>query len=136
MRDSYQYRKLIECGGLKLPTFKADVDAFHRIRDEHHGFVERSSKSTQRAIAADFYRMNASFHELLARCSGNRFIEQAIRQQNQLRRFEEYARFTNNPPDIVGSCRDHIAITDAVLAGDLDWASALLFRHLSVSEQR
>jgi len=136
IEDSYEFRKLIECGGLRQSTFKANVDGLQAARAEHSAFIERISKSKVSFDPTDFYRMNASFHELLARCSGNRFIEQSVWQQNQLRRFEEYARFVDRPMDLADSCRDHIAIIDAVLENDIDWASALLFRHLTVSATR
>jgi DNA-binding GntR family transcriptional regulator len=136
IEDSYEFRKLVECGGLKQTTFKANVDALKAAKHEHLAFINRISRSKIGFDPTDFYRMNASFHELLARCSGNRFIEQAVWQQNQLRRFEEYARFVNRPMDLADSCRDHIAIIDAVLENDIEWASALLYRHLTMSATR
>jgi len=136
IEDSYQFRKLVECGGLRQPTFKPNLTALSAAKMQHLSFINRLSQSKDNFDPTDFFHMNASFHELLARCSGNRFIEQAVWQQNQLRRFEEYARFVNRPMDLADSCRDHIAIIDAVLENDIDWASALLFRHLTVSATR
>jgi DNA-binding GntR family transcriptional regulator len=136
IEDSYQFRKLVECGGLRQPTFKPNLADLSAAKLQHVSFINRLSQSKDNFDPTDFFHMNASFHELLARFSGNRFIEQAVWQQNQLRRFEEYARFVNRPKDLADSCRDHIAIIDAVLENDIDWACALLFRHLTVSATR
>jgi DNA-binding GntR family transcriptional regulator len=59
-----------------------------------------------------------------------------VRQQNQLRRLEEFASFVSRPVDPIDSCREHVAIIDALLAGDLEWASSLLRRHLAVASRR
>ena len=136
VQDSYRFRKLVECGGFYESTFRLDVNELMRARAIQLEFIEKLTKPKGGLQAGDFYRMNANFHEMLARLSGNRFVEQAVWQQNQLRRFEEYATFINRPMNLASSCQDHVDIIDALLEGDKDWASALLKRHLTVSSQR
>ena len=44
----------------------------------------------------------------------------------------EYAEFTGMASErIVQSCREHLAIIEALGSGDLVWAEALLRRHLT-----
>ena len=44
----------------------------------------------------------------------------------------EYAEFTGMASErIVQSCREHLAIIEALGSGDLAWAEALLRRHLT-----
>lgn len=76
--------------------------------------------------------MNALFHETLVAWSGNRFLLQAIRQQNNIRRMTEYASFaTIDMARVRSSCSAHLAILDALADGDIDFAEALLSRHLN-----
>jgi DNA-binding GntR family transcriptional regulator len=107
MAESYRFRMILECAGLREPLFAPDPEELLRARQEQ-----------------------------MARFSHNRFIEQAVRQQNQLRRLEEFASFVNRPVNPIDSCREHIDIIDSLLAGDIDWAASLLYRHLSVASRR
>ncbi|MGO4842905.1 FCD domain-containing protein, partial [Rhizobiaceae sp. 2RAB30] len=67
----------------------------------------------------------------LAACSGNRFLTEAVRQQNNLRRMQESAGFEELPTERVEqSCLEHLAILDAIEAGEMEWAEALLRQHL------
>ena len=75
---------------------------------------------------------SVSFTVMIAEFSGNRYFQQAIRHQNNLRRMREYAEFTGMASErIVQSCREHLAIIEALGSGDLAWAEALLRRHLT-----
>lgn len=136
MAESYRFRMILECAGLREPHFAADPEELRQARQEQLAFIERNRPQDRASMPGEFYRMNASFHEMLARFSRNRFIEQAVRQQNQLRRLEEFASFVSRPVDPIDSCREHIDIIDALLAGDVEWAASLLQRHLSVASRR
>lgn len=136
MAESYRFRMILECAGLREPLFAPDPEELLRARQEQMAFIERNRPQDCASMPGEFYRMNASFHEMLARFSHNRFIEQAVRQQNQLRRLEEFASFVNRPVNPIDSCREHIDIIDSLLAGDIDWAASLLYRHLSVASRR
>ncbi|MFP3700322.1 FCD domain-containing protein, partial [Burkholderia sp. SIMBA_013] len=88
--ESYRFRMTIECAGLLEPTFRLDRNALERMRAAHEALIQRDDAGIS---AAEFFGLNAAFHEMLARCSGNRYILQAVQQQNQLRRLEEHAAF-------------------------------------------
>lgn len=136
MAESYRFRMILECAGFREPQFAVDTEELQRARREQVDFIERNRPQDRACMPGEFYRMNASFHEMLASFSHNRFIEQAVRQQNQLRRLEEFASFVNRPVNPIDSCREHIDIIDALLAGDVEWAASLLYRHLSVASRR
>ena len=78
--------------------------------------------------ADEWFRLNASFHEGLA--SNSRFPTDAVRRQNNLRRMHEPVGSTTAAERIEQSCRAHLAILDAVEAGEIEWVEALLRRHL------
>lgn len=127
-RESYEFRMVVECAALRSPGFRADPAQLAPIRRAH----ERVMEDTGRHVGGDeWFRINAGFHEKLAACSGNRFFTDAVRQQNNLRRMQESAGFEELPARrIEQSCREHLAILDAVEAGEIEWAEALLRQHL------
>lgn len=52
-----------------------------------------------------FFAINAGFHAMLAACSGNRFLLQAMEAQNALRRLTEYADYGELEADaLLKSC--------------------------------
>lgn len=127
LAESYRFRMTIECAGLREPTFKAERSVLARMRAAHQDLLERDDIS-----ATEFFGLNASFHEMLARFSGNRYILQAVQQQNQLRRLEEHAAFYRDAR-FVNSSQEHLAIMDAIESGDQEWAAQLMRRHLNVA---
>jgi DNA-binding GntR family transcriptional regulator len=132
--ESYEFRMVIECAALRSPTFRADLDQFAQIRRAHERI--RNAAATTAFDGDDWFSVNASFHEGLAACSGNRFLAEAVRQQNNLRRMQESAAFVDLPVERVEqSCREHIAILDAVEAGEMQWAEDLLRRHLKQASE-
>jgi|SoiMethySBSTD1v2_1073268.scaffolds.fasta_scaffold01589_12 DNA-binding GntR family transcriptional regulator len=131
--ESFRFRAIVESAGLLEPTFRADPAEMKRVRERHRRFV--AAKAAERT-AAEFFDMNARFHEMLAQFSGNRFVLQAIEQMDRLRKFQEFASFTPDSRALVQSCREHLEVLDAVEAGDREWASALMRRHLSEGAER
>ena len=131
-QESYRFRMLVECGGVRETSFKSDADALARARAAHERFLRTPSNEQS---STDFIDMNSSFHEMLAEFSGNQFILQAVRSQNRLRRLEEYRRHANNPINVENSCQEHLRIIEALEQGDTDLAALLLHRHLSMASQ-
>ena len=127
--ESYRFRMTIECAGLLEPTFRLDRNALERMRAAHEALIQRDDAGIS---AAEFFGLNAAFHEMLARCSGNRYILQAVQQQNQLRRLEEHAAF-HREARFVDSSNEHLRIIAALEAGDQEKASQLMREHLSTS---
>lgn len=131
LSESYRFRMAIECAGLLEPTFRLDKPALARMRAAHEALIQHDDADIS---ATEFFALNASFHEMLARFSGNRYILQAVQQQNQLRRLEEHAAFYRDAR-YVNSSSEHLQIIEALEAGDQDWASQLMRRHLKASLQ-
>jgi DNA-binding GntR family transcriptional regulator len=126
-QDSYRFRMILECAALREPGFTVERDELAKARAQHERFLERPTA----ANVPEFFEMNTRFHEMLARFSGNRFILGAIRQQNQLRRFEEYATYVRRREiQPTESCQEHLQIIKALESGDREWAAALLYNHL------
>jgi len=126
LAESYRFRMIVECGALLEPAFEADKAHVARCRKAYEQVIADGGASLS---PAGFFALNTSFHEMLARFSGNRFIVQAVQQQTQLRRLEEHAAFYREI-DLVEACREHLQILDALELGDREWAAALMRRHL------
>ena len=126
--ESYRFRMLLEPAGLLEPTFHLNPEQVQRCRRQQLDLLEGVADSKR------FFESNAQFHELLAAASGNTYILQAVQQQNRLRRLTEF-HSVNNVERVKASCREHLAILDALEQGDNEWASTLLHRHLEVASK-
>jgi DNA-binding GntR family transcriptional regulator len=131
--ESFRFRAIVESAALLEPSFKVDSTELKRIRDRHRKFIAAKSEAR---TAGEFFDMNSRFHEMIAAASGNRFMLQAIEQIDRLRKFQEFASFTADSRALVQSCKEHLAILDAIEAGDREWAAALMRRHLSEGSER
>lgn len=130
-RESYEFRIAVECAALRSPMFRADPQQLAPVRRAHERILSTILDGKTLTGGDEWFRVNASFHEGLAACSGNRFLADAVRQQNNLRRLQESAGFEQLPGErLEQSCREHLAILDAVEAGEIEWAEALLRQHL------
>lgn len=128
--ESYRVRILVEPSGLLEPTYTPDLRKLGKLREQHEELLQKGAHKISRT---EFFETNAAFHEMLAAMSGNRFFSQMIKQQNKLRRLMEYkARHIDR---LTESCQEHIAIIDALEAGDRDWAAHLLRHHLQTSSR-
>lgn len=131
IRDSYHFRMVIECGAMREPGFRPDPVELRRLRDAHAQVLEGTdAKLDSRA----WFAINSRFHEAIATWSGNRFFVEASRRQTALRRLSEYRAFPNIARDgVERSSAEHLAILDAIAAGDYAWGATLLQRHLEIN---
>ena len=127
--ESYQFRIAVECAGLLENSFKADAGQLSNSRLAHEKLLQQAEAEYS---AAAFFTLNAAFHKMLARFSNNRFVLQAVQQQNQFARLDEHLALYHAPRQI-DSCREHLQIIEALEHGNKEWASALMKHHLTVA---
>ncbi|WP_425962148.1 GntR family transcriptional regulator [Rhizobium nepotum] len=131
VNESYAFRAIIECGAVMEDTFRVDLGALGALEAEQTVLLSAPLASIE---GSAWFEANARFHETVVSWSHNRFLEQAIRRQNSLRRMTEYAEFAElSEAGVRKAARDHLAILEALKADDRKLASAILFRHLSRS---
>jgi DNA-binding GntR family transcriptional regulator len=127
--ESYRFRMQIEPAAILDPGFRPDPPKFAEIRRAHETLLEGT-------VLTDPFRrlveIDVEFHETIGRCSQNRFILQAIQQQSRLRRMTEF-QFRGDRGRMAQSCREHLAILDALEAGDRERAVELMRLHIRVS---
>lgn len=125
-RDSYRFRILIEPQALLEPTFVADKPLLRQMREDQLSMATSTD-------ARQLYELNASFHETLAGFSHNSFIVEAVRRHSRLRRLNE--QLALDRARIRKRIGEHVAIIDALLEDQRDWAASLLKHHLEIASQ-
>jgi DNA-binding GntR family transcriptional regulator len=127
--ESYAFRIAIECQALAQPRYRVDTARFAELRAAHLKVLAADRDTLDER---EWFRVNAAFHEAIVAGAGNRFFDQAIAQQNNLRRIQERDEFRRLTPDrVVQSCCEHLAILQAIEAGNRRLAAALLRHHLA-----
>lgn len=129
--ESYRFRLLLEPQALQLDTFAANPELLRRSREEHAQLLQSKDAESD---PARLFRIDSEFHELVASFSHNAFILQAIQQQNRLRRLAEYEGYSNRRR-LRAWCREHVAVIDAILAGDQQRAAELMREHLTTAQK-
>lgn len=127
--ESYRFRMQVEPAAILDPGFRPDPGKFAEIRSDHEKLLDGTAYTdpVRRHVEIDL-----DFHETIGRCSGNRFILQCIQQQSRLRRMMEF-QFRGDKNRMDQSCREHLAILDALEIEDLERAAALMREHIGVS---
>lgn len=127
-RESYRFRLVVECAALREPGFKVEHERLLACREQQQTLLTHASRHSW----MEFFEANAQFHELLASASGNRFILDAVKQQNRLRRISDLSDYPLVNIDLLRkSCREHLQILDAVEENKLEVAAKHMHAHLS-----
>jgi DNA-binding GntR family transcriptional regulator len=127
--ESYKFRRAVEPAVVLQDTFELDLDWAKETRRRHMAFRRRPFRDFR---PIEFYEMNSDFHEQLARCSGNRYLLDAVRRQIQLRSFLNY-HWHYGPARVHASIDEHMAILTALEAGDTGLAANTMIAHLTAS---
>jgi DNA-binding GntR family transcriptional regulator len=123
--ESYRFRMIIEPAAVLEPAYRVDVELFARLRREQQAMLDGDIFRLSRAR---LFQVGAEFHEAIVACSGNRFLLDAIRRQNQLRRLIEYKGNVNRKR-LVRQCREHLKLL-GLLESDRQAAAAFLKHHI------
>lgn len=124
--ESYDFRMIVEPSGIRSSTFRYDRSGGEVLRARHELIVDSRESEWN---SADLFRLDADFHGFVAQCSCNRFVVQAVQQQNRLRRLLEYNSLLNTGR-LMGSCLEHLNILDGLDKGNLKRAAKAMTLHL------
>lgn len=125
--ESYNFRLLIECAAILSPEFALSGGWIESMRIRHKAML--ASPWTDASSVA-LFEMNAEFHLGISAASGNRYIEEAMKRQNQLRRLSNY-NWQHGSDRVAVTCREHLEILDRLQHGDNEIAAALMRKHLT-----
>jgi DNA-binding GntR family transcriptional regulator len=127
MHELYEVRMVLE--DLAVRSAAADPNAqLESLRDEWREL----SHEDLRDEGPDFVHADESFHEGLARASGNRATERYIRDINERIRVLRIHDFTTFDR-IVATVHEHLEIAEAASAGKVEAAAALMRVHVERS---
>ncbi len=126
--QSYRFRMLFEPAALLEPTFHIDKAEFERIRRDQQMLLDGGIARLSRA---QLFKMGSDFHETLMGFSRNRFMIDAIRRVNTMRRLLEY-RAHYDRERFAGQCREHLQLLDMLEQGTRENAARYLRKHLDV----
>lgn len=126
--QSYRFRMIIEPAALLEPGYRVDREAFARIRREQQAMLDGD---LARLTRDQVFRVGSAFHETIVAGSGNRFLADAMRRQNQLRRLIEYGG-NSDRSRLVRQCEEHLRLLDLIEAGRRKAAADFLREHLDV----
>ena len=124
--QSYRFRLIIEPAGLLEPGFKIDPEAFALHRRQQESLLTGSLALLSRS---ELFRYNSTFHEMIAECSNNAYLADAVKRVNRMRRMIEY----NHQADrtrLIGQAREHLQLLDMLEVGENKKASEFLRLHL------
>jgi DNA-binding GntR family transcriptional regulator len=127
--DSHRFRLILEPAALLQPGFALDQRRARDLRIALNELILQgpAQLDMKRALETDI-----AFHEAMGDASGNRFLADAIRRQSRLRRLA-MSSMQVPPPRLIESCREHLAILNAIEAGDLAGAAEFMRTHLAAS---
>lgn len=127
--ESYRFRLLIEPAAILEPSFRIDAALFQQTRRAHEHLAGGAVYTVD---LGRLFEIDARFHEIVAACSGNRFLAEVIRQQNLIRRLSEYACYDDRDR-LRASCLEHLEILDAIESSDRERAAKLMYDHIALS---
>jgi DNA-binding GntR family transcriptional regulator len=127
LKGSYEFRLTLEPACFLLPTFKPDHAAIDRMRLQHLYLISHPDIAS--VSSKQLFETDAAFHEMCAEFCGNAFFVQAIQHQNRLRRLLEFGSYFDSRR-VQDWCREHLAIIEAIAAGNFSQAAAKMRLHL------
>lgn len=111
--ESYRCRLIFEPAGLLEPTWKLDTEQFVLCQNQHIQAID----TPDTVSASKLFTLSATFHELLASCSGNRFLLSTMQQHNRLRKATDLISM-HIQSSVVKSCQRRLEIIELLLRGE------------------
>ena len=131
IRHLYEVRSTLELQALRRPERTGtphDLAVVEELRTDWRALQEESAEEAD----PSFVLLDESFHVTLAEAAGNPVVADLLRQVNERIRIVRSQDFMT-ASRILQTIDEHISITDAVLAGDVDGACARFVAHLDRS---
>lgn len=110
--ESYRCRLIFEPAGLLEPSWHLDQASLEACRDRHLAAIS----SPDNVSASELFTLSAEFHELLAACSGNRFLLSNMQQHNRMRKATDLVSM-HIQSSVSKSCQRRLDILDLLLQG-------------------
>ena len=134
VREVCQVRRVLECEATRSACGRIDPDQLHALAAELRGLMAPKQRPgpgfIERARAVD-----SRLHDLIAESSGNAFLAKELsRLKTLFRAFRDVAwkhdEAHNDYHRLTEEAREHLAVIEALVAGDAREAARAMARHI------
>lgn len=128
-RESYRFRMMLEPAAILEPGYAVDLAELERCRREQQELLDGG---IEQCTPAQLFQAGSHFHETVAAGSGNRFVVDALRNVNQMRRIVEYGTLLDRSR-LHRQCEEHLQLIELLVRGERMEASLFLRQHLNTA---
>ncbi|CAN7679222.1 transcriptional regulator [Acidovorax sp. CF316] len=128
-RESYRFRMMLEPAAILEPGYTVDLAELERCRREQQELLDGG---IEQCTPAQLFQAGSHFHETVAAGSGNRFVVDALRNVNQMRRIVEYGTLLDRSR-LHRQCEEHLQLIELLVRGERMEASLFLRQHLNTA---
>lgn len=128
-RESYRFRMMLEPAAILEPGYAVDLVELERCRREQSELLEGG---IEHCTPAQLFQAGSHFHETVAAGCGNRFVLEALRNVNQMRRIVEYGTLLDRSR-LHRQCEEHLQLIELLVRGERMEASMFMRQHLNTA---
>jgi DNA-binding GntR family transcriptional regulator len=134
VREVMQVRRALECEAVRLACGRIDLDELHALSVQLKRMAGRKLVQPARFVA-EARILDSRLHDLIASSCGNRFLANELdRLKTLFRAFRDVSwtkhEARNDFRRLANEAHEHLAIVDALRAGDRQAAVKAMSRHL------
>jgi DNA-binding GntR family transcriptional regulator len=134
VREVAQVRRVLECEAARSACGRIDLAALHELADQLRRLMSADAPAGARFIEKA-RALDSKLHDLIAESCGNAFLAQEIgRLKSLFRAFRDVSwahdKARNDYHRLAEEAREHLAIVEALLAGQPKEAARAMARHI------
>lgn len=128
-RESYRFRMMLEPAAILEPGYAVDLAELERCRLRQ---IDLLQGGIEQCTPAELFQAGSHFHETVAAGAGNRFVLDALRNINQMRRVVEYGVRLDRAR-LHRQCEEHLQLIELLVRGERMEASQFMRQHLNTA---
>ncbi len=130
VREFCQVRRALECESVREACGRIELAKLQELAETFRGL--QAARRPTRSFLARARQADSTLHDLVAEASGNRFLANQIGRLKLLfRAFRDVAwEYEQDHLRIVSEAGEHLAIIEALLAGNAKAASRAMAQHI------
>ena len=134
VREVCQVRRVLECEAVRCACGRIELKTLENLASELKRLEDRPDRSDPKYIERA-RALDSKLHDTIAAACNNEFLRQELSRLKILfRAFRDvswaYARSRNDYRRLAGEAGEHLAIVEALLAGDPKAAARAMSRHI------
>ncbi len=135
VRDILQVRRALECEATRRACGRIDLTELQEVADELRRLTAVSASTSLKDYIEEARAVDSRLHDLIASSSGNEFLANELNRLKLLFRAFRDITYTRREARhdyrrLAEEAREHLAIVEALQAGDAQSASRAMARHI------